>query len=284
MNRPLSKVALFLALTLALSTVGWSLSLRAGENSPNALLYVILTMCCPGLAAIATRLVTQRNLRGMGWKPGRPSFLALGYAIPIAYALPVYAIVWVSGIGRFDPAQWVAGRTVSPAIELLLQASVGVLFGLVGATGEELGWRGLLVPELRKLASFRNTSLISGLIWGAWHLPLIVGASYHGQGTPLWYNMACFMVAVVGMATILARLRLSSGSIWPCALMHASHNVFVQSVLDKATLPTPLSNWLTGEFGAGMVVSIWILVWLTWRLQWRSETKDSLAGVHGQAA
>jgi membrane protease YdiL (CAAX protease family) len=245
-----------MALTFALSAIGWGLTFSAGEASPNAIVYVVLTMCCPGAAAIVTRLVTQGNLRGMGWSPGRPKFLLLGYVIPIAYALPVYAIAWAAGLGRFDAAQWVVGKSASPAIELLLQATVGVLVGMIGATGEEIGWRGLLVPELAKLTSFRMTSIISGLIWAGWHMPLIVAASYHGQGTPLVYSIGCFVVGAVAISFVMAWLRLASGSLWPAALMHASHNVFIQSVLDKATVATPLTNWWTGEFGIGLVLTI----------------------------
>jgi CAAX protease family protein len=63
----------------------------------------------------------------------------------------------------------------------------------------------------------------------------------------------------------MARLRLSSGSFWPAALMHASHNVVIQSVLDKATIATPLINWWTGEFGAGLVLTISLVAWILTR-------------------
>ncbi len=121
------------------------------------------------------------------------------------------------------------------------------------------------MPELAKVANFRTTGLISGLIWASWHMPLIVAAGYHGHGTPLTYSIGCFVVAAVAISFVMAWLRLASGSLWPAALMHASHNVVVQSVLDKATVVTPLTNWWTGEFGAGLVLTIGFAAWLVAR-------------------
>ncbi len=262
MDNPRSKIAIFLALTFALSAVTWVPIIRAGDIMAGGGMYILGTMWSPGVAAILTRLITQKNLRGMGWVPRTPRLLALAYILPIFYALPVYLLAWGSGLGEFDPARWAVTPDVTPATGLMLIASVGALTGLISATGEEIGWRGLLVPELAKLTSFRNLALISGGVWAVWHMPLMIFANYRGEGTPLLYSLTCFSLMVIALGVIMAWLTLQSRSLWPAALLHATHNLFVQAIFDGANREGPSAYWLTGEFGIGLAVTIAIAAWL----------------------
>jgi membrane protease YdiL (CAAX protease family) len=67
---------------------------------------------------------------------------------------------------------------------------------------------------------------------------------------------------VIGLATIMAWLTLRSRSLWPAAILHATHNLFVQAVFDGATIEGPDANWLTGEFGIGLAIAIGLAAWL----------------------
>ena len=258
-DNPRRTIAIFLVLTLVLSAITWVPQFRAGAIHP---LWIVATMWAPGVAAIVTSLIVRRNLHGFGWKPERPKLLLAAYALPILYALPVYASAWASGLGTFDEGKWIADPRVGPWVGLLLIATAGLAGSLFSALGEEVGWRGLLVPELLKITSFRNAALISGAIWAAWHLPLILFADYRGQGTPLFYSIACFVAMVVGLGVITAWLTVRSGSFWPAAILHASHNLFVQAVFDSATIEGETTPYLTGEFGAGLAVTVWIVALL----------------------
>lgn len=262
MNNPKTKILIFLALTFALSAITWIPILRSGDLAMGGGLYILATMWCPGVAAIITRLVTQRDLRGMGWVPRNWKPLGLAYILPLLYAFPVYLAAWGLGLGAFDPSKWQVAPGMSPAFGLLMIATVGALSGLISATGEEIGWRGLLVPELAKITSFRNTALISGAVWASWHMPLLIGADYHGEGTPIAYSLICFTAMIIALSFVTAWLTLKSGSFWPAALIHATHNLFVQNVFDGATIEGPAANWLTGEFGAGLAVTIAATAWL----------------------
>lgn len=237
---------------------------RAGFGS------VILLMWCPGIAALLTRLITQRNLRGESWGLGRLRALPAAYALPLLYAGPVYILAWLTGIGGFDPNGWNAAAASfrfdpAPFPGLYVLLSWGMLVSLLSAAGEELGWRGLLVPELARLTGFRNTALISGAIWAAWHMPLIILAGYHGGATPLAYSMACFTIMVMGLSFLMTWLRFAADSVWPCALLHASHNLFIQGIFDAATVDRGGTAWLTGEFGAGLAVTALLSGW--WALR-----------------
>ena len=63
-------------------------------------------------------------------------------------------------------------------------ALVNLLPNMILTLGEEIGWRGFLVPELTGWVGFRRASLYSGVIWGAWHLPGILTGAYGAAGTP----------------------------------------------------------------------------------------------------
>jgi membrane protease YdiL (CAAX protease family) len=182
--------------------------------------------------------------------------LGLAYILPVIYATVVYGLVWLTGLGGFDLT-----RFKTPVVTFLV---VGLLQSLLSATGEELGWRGFLVPTLAKTMSFRQTALISGSIWAAWHVPLIIGADYNG-GTPAWYSVRCFAVMVISMGFPFAWLRLRSGSVWPAAILHASHNLFVQAFFDRVTVNTGPTRWITSEFGVGLALAFVALAWIFWR-------------------
>jgi membrane protease YdiL (CAAX protease family) len=176
--------------------------------------------------------------------------------LPIVYATVVYGLVWLTGLGGVD-----LSRFKTPVVTFVV---IGSLQSLLSATGEELGWRGFLVPTLAKTMSFGKLSLLSGAIWAGWHVPLIIGADYNG-GTPAWYSVMCFVVMVVAMGVPFAWLRLRSGSVWPAAILHASHNLFVQAFFDRVTVDTGPTRWLTGEFGAGLALAFIGLAWIFWR-------------------
>jgi CAAX protease family protein len=251
-----SEVGIFLGLTFGLSAIFWALIINAGSLGVHGGAYVLALMWCPGVSALITRLIFQRNLRGEGWGLGSPRWLALAYLLPLGYAIIVYGIVWLTGLGGVD-----LSRFTTP---VALFVVVGSLQSLLSATGEELGWRGFLVPELAKTKSFKATALISGATWAGWHFPLIIGADYNG-GTPAWYSVLCFAVMVVAMGFVFAWLRLRSGSVWPAAILHASHNLFVQAFFDRVTVDTGPTKWITGEFGAGLALAFIGLALIFWR-------------------
>lgn len=75
----------------------------------------------------------------------------------------------------------------------------------------------------------------------------------------------CFAVAVISMAFPLAWLRLRSGSVWPAAIMHASHNLYIQSFFDRVTVDTGPTKYLVSEFGAVVALTMAVTAWLIWR-------------------
>jgi membrane protease YdiL (CAAX protease family) len=271
-SSPAKKIWVFLLLTFALSSIFYYLIISSGSVQS----YSLGLMWCPGVAALITQLVFERSLRGLGWKPGKFKYLLASYAVPLAYALVVYAIVWLTGLGTFNPEQLVNQvaaqyhiQVQSPVAFVIVYAVIIATFGLVtgalSALGEEIGWRGILVPELSKKYSFTITALISGGIWALWHYPVILFANYNNSSAPVWFGLICFTVMVIGISFAFAWLRLKSGSLWTAVILHAAHNVFIQACFTPLTGPTRWSAYVIDEFGIGLALAAVVVAYLFWR-------------------
>lgn len=258
-------LGLFLLLTFAFSAVFYGLILRAGSLEAGGQAMVAGLMWCPGLAALVTVGVRHKSLRGLGWGHGPWRYWLWGYGSPLLYAGVVYFLVWWSGLGGIDHE--VAQRlTASKLLKLL---PLGTVIGCLMALGEEIGWRGFLVPRLVARLGFVRGSLATGLIWAVWHYPLLLWGGYKG-GTPWPYSLLCFTVMVVGISFLFTWLRLASGSVWPAMLLHASHNLYIQGFFDRLTTDTGPAEWWIGEFGAGLALAAVVVALVAWSLQRRT--------------
>lgn len=264
----------YLACTFGLSSVFYALIIHAGTLGAMRGLYVLGLMWCPGIAALLTCKLRGRSPATLGWQ-WRGRYQAASYAIPIAYALAAYVPVWVLGLGGVPNGDFLdgvarsAGWTGLPrglvlVAYVVLAGTVGMVQSTASALGEEIGWRGYLVPELAKTTSFTRTALISGLVWAAWHVPLLLFADYNG-GTPAWYGLTCFSVMVIGISFVFAWMRLRSGSLWTGAFLHASHNLVIQSILTPLTTDTGRTRYVIGEFGWALAASAVVVAVLVWR-------------------
>lgn len=255
-NRP---ILLFLAITLALSSIFYFLIIDAGTLNANGGLYVLGLMWCPGISALITTRLLKRSWKELGWKWGQTKYQIQSYFIPILYALIAYSIIWLVGWGSFYNPEFLStiaqklGLTdfsdaVVIILYLIIQGSLGLIFSAIAALGEEIGWRGFLVPELYPNQGFTKTSLITGFIWGVWHLPILLFADYN-SGTPTWYAMSCFMVLVLSISFVYTWYRIRSGSLWTAVILHASHNLFIQSIFTPLTADTGNTAYFVDEFG-----------------------------------
>jgi len=247
-------VPLYLALLVVLSAPFDILLIRSGKIDAVHGFIIHGEMWAPGVAAILACLVSRTPLAALGWKWPAGRWMVWGYALPIAYALLAYLLLWTTGLARLDLAAYLTSTAplgigwAGALLGVILTLTYGVIQSAASATGEEIGWRGLLVPALAERMPFTAMALVSGLIWAAWHMPLIVFSNYN-SGAPSWVAVSCFTVMVVSTGALAAWLRLKSGSFWPAALLHACHNAVIQWVLDPMTVETGRSEWFAGEFG-----------------------------------
>jgi membrane protease YdiL (CAAX protease family) len=248
--------------------------LSAGTMTVGGGMWVLAVMWCPGIAAMMLQLVERRSLRGLGWGWGSTRHQAYAYLLPLAYAGAAYAAVWATGFGSFPDGPRLARSlaavgldpTMSPSsaagLWLVIIGTVGFLQSCISATGEEIGWRGYLVPQLTEAFGATKATLITGTVWALWHFPAIFLLEYRGT-TPSWYSASMFFVMVIGISFAFTWLRLASGSLWTGAFLHASHNAFIQGYFDRVTGDTGATAWFIGEFGAalaltGAVTGAWV--------------------------
>jgi CAAX protease family protein len=257
------QVVIYLLLAFAFSSVFYSLILRAHKLGAGGGIYVVGLMWCPALAAFATLKLKGRKLSELGWKWPQTKYATISWFIPLLYATIAYSFVWASGLGGFpnhEVMQHLVSRmglrtspVVSTVVYVLLTGSFGLVESLATALGEEIGWRGFLVPEMFKTMGYTSTALISGVVWACWHYPILIWGDYNA-GTPTWYGLTCFTTLVVAMSFVFAWMRLKSGSLWVGALLHASHNLYIQDILSPLTRNTGKTAWFIDEFGAVLPV------------------------------
>jgi uncharacterized protein len=261
-RRTKNSIIIYILLTAALSSIFYFLVIHRSSVGRSPGLLILGLMWCPGVSGLLTRLAFQGNLRGHGFGWGQTKYQFASYWIPLVYSSIVYVPFWLAGY--FDPKNRTLDalmhrlpqlpHAAAPPVLFLFLATVGMVGSCLSALGEELGWRGFLVPQLARVTSFPRVALISGAIWALWHYPLILFADYHGAG-PLWFSIACFTVMVLGISFLFVWMRLKSGSVWTGMLLHASHNLFVQAFFDAQTRRARVTGLWTTEFGAGLALA-----------------------------
>ena len=266
------QVITYIAFVFLFSSVFYFLILRSGSLRSGMGMYVRGIMWCPALAAFATLRLNRRSFSDLGWR-WIDKYQWQSWWIPLLYTAIAYVIVWTTGLGRFGNPDFVKQFTesmnlrapawVSVAIGVVLMSIFGLVGSLANALGEEIGWRGFLVPELARTTSFTTTALISGVVWAVWHYPALIWGDYNA-GTATWYALICFTVLVISASVIFAWMRLKSGSLWTGAMLHASHNLFVQAIFTPLTRNTGKTAWYIDEFGAvlpGVMILFAIYFW-----------------------
>lgn len=218
----------------------------------------------PLVAAFITKLAFQRNLRGLGWKWGKIRYQAAAWGLAFLISLVSFVLVWILGFGGFYNEAFILeaqtglaksfGMTISsPWLVMLavlaLNGTLG-LFVAFGGIGEELGWRGFLVPELVKHYTFTQTCLFSGVIWSVYHWPLIYFHLAPRLDVSPWPLLAFSFFAGVALSTIMAWFRLKSGSVWPAVIFHMTLNINNQGFYEGMTVKTSwITHYVSGEHG-----------------------------------
>ncbi len=277
------EIATFLLLTFALA---WGCQITAimlgvdfnqlDASPPIVWVTLIGVAWAPGLAALTTRLAFYHSLRGMGWRGAQPRYFLLGAGLTLLFIAVAYSAAWLLSPGSLAPFQVIdeavamLGRGwAADSIIVLAYLALNVLILLLPigffALGEEIGWSGLLIPQLARLTSFGATALITGITGVLYHLPLMLFAGYT-QGVPLWYGLVMNSIVLATSVFMLVWLRLKSGSIWPAVLAHALWNIFMFYLFEPITRTTPLTLYLVGEKGAATALLVVVSALLFWRL------------------
>ena len=231
-------------------------------------------MWCPALATMITLKIKGRQLSELPWGWSNGKIMRWSYFIPAGYGLITYLLIWSFGFGTIAETEAITewGKELglfgigdlSPlaitSIGIFLLGTVEVLRASASTLGEEIGWRGFLVFELRKVLSFPGVALFSGLVWASWHWPLLV---YYSNNVLL--EFLTFFVVILSMSFIMTYYTFKSQSLWPAVLFHAVSNVYIQKILPPLTENVEGKEHWLGENGIMFALVTCVIGWYYWR-------------------
>lgn len=282
--RRYTKIGLFIGLSFLFSwlTLLGFLILGGTWNSTSAYPVAVLYMFGPALAAVTTQRVYGDRVR----EPLMISF-RLNRWFLVAWFLPIFIALVTLGAGILLPGvsyapdmaglisryeeiftadqvdlmrEQLEAYPVSPLLLMLGQAvAAAVTINAAVAFGEELGWRGLMLRELRFMSFWRSSVLI-GLTWGVWHAPIILqGHNYPDNPVPGVFMM---IAASVLLSPLFTYVTLRARSVIAASVMHGAFNASGGLAVAFAVGGSDLTVGVTGLTGLAVLLVANLLMYL----------------------
>ena len=285
------KVGIFLAVTFAFSwLIALAIHLGGGLAGLGSLAtFILLTyMAGPMIGALVCVFAFEkgRRLDALGLKNPKWRAMPLAWLAAVALMLGALLItILVPGYGLGDPIAAnkaiiadlpetmlsEAEREMSlatldrPGMAWIIGGAslfLGPAINTVLTLTEELGWRGYLWDQL-KSRGFWPTSLMTGLLWGVWHMPIIwLGHNY--PDAPILGSFA-FIGLCVLMSPLYSWIRIKTDSVWGAGLLHGTTNATAGYFI---LWQTPITMPWTGFVGIGGYIAATlslIVIALLWR-------------------
>lgn len=279
----MKKVKIFLMTTFILTwSICFRLMAKGGYQNQYATIALIVCMTIPAISVILTSLITKSKFKDVWIKPnfkGNLKYYLIAWfspAILIVIGAGVYFLVFPSHfdgsmntfITSMKNQMLIAGQT-PPSTEqlkslLIIQLATSVLIApilnFVTCLGEELGWRGYLLPNLCEKYSYLKATIISGVIWGIWHAPMVAMGHNYGleyKFAPIGGILAMIVFCVVAGA-LLSYVTLKTKSSIAATFSHGMINGFAAIGTIFIAIPNP--NPFIGPTPVGFIGGIGFIV------------------------
>jgi len=265
--------------------------IAGGQVSLALILLPTFYMFGPAIANIFTRWVTREGKQNLNLRPdferGRWVHFLAAWVLPgvltiigMALFFLVFPRYYDSGLTTLQVQMELAGAgNVSPLVIVVVQSLQAILIApllnAIPTFGEEFGWRGYLQPKLMPLGG-RKAILLTGVIWGVWHWPVIfMGYNYGFDyfGAPVLGPLAMVWFTVVTSA-LFGWVTIKTDNVWPAVIGHGALNgiaalslLFIQGEPSTLLGPTPVG--LIG--GAGFSIAALIIFLLPNALKPKSD-------------
>jgi membrane protease YdiL (CAAX protease family) len=277
------RLIIFIILTISIAWIiflqvpVWGLKYGSG----NSVLIVAAAMFAPALSNILTRLITREGFQNMCLKPHIKKYwkdyilLYFGPTVLLLLSGGFYFLIFPGSFDRsFSYLNKIAAASSNSGmipvrliqIQFLIFILIGPIVNIIPTLGEELGWRGYLLPKLRGLFSDRMALVFTGIIWGFWHTPVIVMGHNYGTeyaGYP-WLGILAMIVFCVALGIIEGYFAMKMESVIPAAMIHSTVNAGAAfPVLFAKTGYNPLLGpSITGLIGGlpFIIVAVFLLI------------------------
>ena len=185
-----------------LCQVGGCMVLLQKQNAVLYQLALVATMLCPLLAVLLVQKVFLRQPTGIGWKvQGKRRYWLAAWFGPAVFTVLAAVLYFAVFPHRLDlSGSWLAAAYGGEMDAQTLRRELGVsnlsymletglfavtlapVINMFAALGEEVGWRGYMMPHLKEQLGLLNGRLLGGVIWGVWHWPLMLLVGYEYLG------------------------------------------------------------------------------------------------------
>ncbi|MEU5870798.1 CPBP family intramembrane glutamic endopeptidase [Glycomyces sp. NPDC047369] len=268
MARNTKGLTVYLILSFGLAWGGITAVVASGGSVVNPILQLPVAFA-PAVAALVVRAWVTRegfaNARQRLRLRAAGRYYLYAWFGPVLVLAATVALAAAVGDVRLDPAalpEKVLGADV-PWAALAPLALLAPVLAMPVFWGEEFGWRGYLQQRVGR--SPLAAALVTGLIWAAWHAPLVL-TDYARSDAP-GLTMATWAVQITAQAVILAWLFLASGSIWVPSLAHAGNNLVIGTFSEP--LLEAFAPWQVNLLQAAPLLAVCAWIVLTGRLSAR---------------
>lgn len=277
-DKRMRDIVVFLAWAFGLGWLFQCLGIwTAPQGGAPGAVWLGATMWAPALAALLVGPESRRRIKSQVKRGGLRSWLP-GLALGVSFLVLEQTLLVVCGRGHWNEALFPLSADGSGiggvhrvamtlgvsaqsfgyfALNLVVSVCLSaVLFMPFSGLGEEAGWRGFLQPALAERFGATKGTVLVGLIWAYWHIPVNM-AGYNDATHPWLSTFVLFPVFCVAFAFALGWLTKRSGSLWPAALAHTANNT-----LSGGLLIVP-DSWWSGQ-AANLVAAVFVGLFAVW--------------------
>ena len=260
---------------LAFLVVVFGLAIGLAVGLPHAHINVPLSALLPTVAVtILTFTVFRRGTRRDLWRSfalGRAGVRSWGWAlvVPILLCGAAFGAALLVGAGHLRAIP-ITGEALGV---FSITTASNLVIMMVFMMGEEIGWRGFLLPRVQQLTTRRRAAVLTGFAHGCFHLPLILIATTYDADGSRWIVAPVAVLTITAAGVFYAWLKDRSGSVWPAGIGHAFANQTFDwgFALVASTTPASLA-YVAGETGVATFAAVMVaaVVLLTTARVWRT--------------
>ena len=228
------------------------------ENNPLFIVYVLGGLLGPILGAMFAKIISggRNEIKGLMKETIKVKVKWVWYlfavAVPFLLTIIPRIVDWL-----------VTGNLNLDFEQPLHMALISLPIFIIGGGLEEMGWRGVLLPQLLKKHSILASTIILIPIWATWHLPLwfINGTTQFGT------SFGTFVLTVTVVSLLLTILYIETKSIFICIIFHAFTNSF-GAIIGELDTQSQSTEWI-----AVLLKLLICFVLFAWYLRFKHASK-----------